>query len=229
MKNLFYRILRLIKRFIIAVTFRDQRRDSINKMNREQLKNKSFTIISSNCNGGVMCHELGVRFNSQFVNLWMYPKHFMQYISNLDYYNSIDEIEFLPHEESGHDYPVGIIDGMKIFFVHYSSDEEALEKWNSRKKRINKDNVFVMMSEQNKCTIEDLEQFDKLPYKNKIVFTKRPYDDINSAFYIRGFEKKKELGTALAFRNVFSSKRYYDQFPYVDWLNGELLMGQDEK
>lgn len=172
-----------------------------------------------------MSHDLGVQFRSQFVNLWMFCDDFVRYVSNLDYYNAVDEMDFLSPEESGQDYPVGVIDGMRIFFVHYHSNAEAQQKWNERKKRINKDNLFFMMSEQNGCTMETLEAFDRLPYEHKVVFTKQPYENIKSAFYIPGFEQEKELITALRFRNVFSAQRYYDIFPYVDWLNGDYTVG----
>lgn len=223
------KILKFVKRIILAVTFRDARREKINKQNRQKLKNKNFTLIASNCNGGVLYHDLGLPFRSQFINLWIYPKDFMKYIRNLDYYNSIDDIQFLPESlRRGHEYPIGLIDDVEVHFVHYKTDEEALKKWNARKKRINKDNIFIMMSEQNRCTKEDLLEFDKLPYENKVVFTQHPYDDVKSAFYISGFENKKELGAALAFKNLFSAKRYYDQFPYVEWFNGDYIVGQDK-
>lgn len=215
-----------LKSLFQTCTFRDLRRDRINKASRDKLKNTDFSLLSSNCNGGVMCHDLGVQFRSQFVNLWMYCKDFVRYLSDLDYYNSIDEITFLSHEENGHDYPVGLIDGMKIFFVHYHSDEEAQQKWNERKKRINKDNLFVMMSEQNGCTMEDLEAFDQLPFEHKVVFTKKPYENIRSAFYVPGYEDQKELITLLALKSIFSAERHYDVFPYVDWLNGEYIVGE---
>lgn len=229
MKNNTIALLKMLKRIITAITFRDKRRNKINRENRLKLKNKDFTLISSNCNGGVLYHDLGLPFRSQFINLWVYPKDFMKFIRNMDYYNSIDDIQFLPENmRRGHEYPIGVVGDVEVHFVHYKSDAEALEKWNIRKKRIDKDNIFIMMSEQNKCTMEDLLEFDKLPFKNKVVFTKLPYENVNSAFYIHGFEQKKELGTALAFQNVFSAKRYYDQFPYVEWFNGDYTVGQDK-
>lgn len=49
------------------------------------------------------------------------------------------------------------------------------------------------MTDRDGCTKEDLIEFDKLSYKNKIVFTHVPYDDIKSAVYIKGFEKDNEV------------------------------------
>lgn len=217
-----YPILHKGKTSISTISLQQPRRQKINEKNRSRLQNKDFCLISSNCNGGVVCHDLGQPFRTQFVNLWMYPKDFIRYLSDLDYYNSIDEITFVPESERGiWDFPIGLIDGMRIYFTHYHSEEEAVQKWNERKHRMDKNNLFIMMSEQNGCTKEDLMAFDQLPFANKVVFTQRPYADIKSAFYIRGFENAKELGTALSFTSPISAKRYIDQFPYVDWFNGD--------
>lgn len=225
MNDQLYEILHTGRIALTKVSNRDRRREVINLKMREQLKNPDFCLISSNCNGGVISHDLGRPFRSQFVNLWMYPKDFIRYLSNLDYYNSIDTITFIPESERGiWDFPIGLLDGMRIYFTHYHSEEEALKKWNERKHRLDKSNLFIMMSEQNGCAKEDLIAFDSLPYENKVVFTQKPYDDIASSFYIRGFEKAKELGTILSFTSPISAVRYIDQFPYVEWFNGKFVL-----
>lgn len=38
-------------------------------------------------------------------------------------------------------------------------------------------------------SLEDLKEFDNLPYEHKIVFTHVPQPEIKSSFYIKGFEK----------------------------------------
>ena len=53
-------------------------------------------------------------------------------------------------------------------FLHYKSKEEAAEKWNRRKERIQWDNLFFKMSEQNLCNPEILKKFDSLPAEKKI-------------------------------------------------------------
>lgn len=214
----------LVKRFFLFITFRDVRRAARNKKNIARLKSKDITIISSNCAGGVISHDLGLRFNSQFVNLAMRPKHFVKYLSNFDYYNSLDvsfPAELQSECWSGGHYPVGVVGDTEIHFIHYSSYEEASKKWSERKARINKDSLFIIMSERDGCTKEDLLAFDALPFKNKVVFTKLPYEDIKSSFYIPGFEKDSYVGVVLSFKNILSSKRIVDIFPYVDWFNGD--------
>ena len=118
-------------------------REKINLENREKLKNSNFSVISSNCNGAFILHDLGQRFNSPTVNLFLYPKDFIKFVKNLKYYLSLD-LKFI--KEEGIEYPIGLLDDIKIYFMHYKSNEEAENKWNSRKERINYDNIFIMMT-----------------------------------------------------------------------------------
>lgn len=53
-------------------------RKRINTKNRERLDNKDFSLLSSNCLGGFILHDLGLRFNSPFINLWLKPGDFIK-------------------------------------------------------------------------------------------------------------------------------------------------------
>lgn len=59
-----------------------------------------------------------------------------------------------------------------FIFVHYKTSEEALEKWETRKRRIDPDNLYIIGCEKDGCTYETIQRFDKLPYKNKAILTK---------------------------------------------------------
>ena len=65
---------------------------------------------------------------------------------------------------------------------------------------------------------EDLQAFDSLPYPNKVVFTHKPYPELKSAFYIKGFENEGEVGDLFTFSG-WNGEKYYDQFDYVSWFN----------
>lgn len=41
---------------------------------KRKVKNQNVTIIASNCIGGMVYHDLGLKFNSPFINLWITPK-----------------------------------------------------------------------------------------------------------------------------------------------------------
>ena len=191
-------------------------RETINNENRRILKNTNFSVISSNCNGAFILHDLGQRFNSPTVNLFLFPKDFIKFVKNLKYYISL-KLEFI--KEDGINYPVGKLEDIKIYFMHYKSEEEADVKWEERKKRINYDNLFIMMTDRDGCTYEDLKEFDSLPYKNKVVFTHIEYPEIKSSFYIKGYENEKQIGHIYEFLNETTGYKHYDEFDYVGWFN----------
>ena len=187
-----------------------------NKINQARLKNKDFSLIASNCNGAFILHDLGMRLNSPFVNLWIKPKDYMKLLQNLRFYLGC-ELDFV--EEADIDYPIGLLDDVRIYFRHFETEEEAREKWTERSKRINFDNLFIMFTEKDGCTYQDLCDFDSLPYKNKVVFTHRPYPEFRSACYIKGWEAQGSVGLCYEFVNRYSWKKHYDAFDYVRWFN----------
>ena len=191
----------------------------INGRNRKKLKNHDFSLIASNCNGGFILHDLGMRFNSPFVNLWMKPNEYIKMLTDLKGYMA-EDLSFV--KEDGVDYPVGLLKDVHIYFQHYDSEEEAKQKWDTRKDRINYDNLFVLFTDQEECTKADLEQFDRLPLDKKVVFTNKPYSVFNSVYYIKGFEHLESVGNCFDFEENYIGKKYYDQFDYVSWFNKEL-------
>ena len=111
----------------------------INK--RLKLKNKNISIISSNCIGGVIYSEIGTRFLSPTINLYIMPSDFVKFVSNLKLYLE-SELEFIDENSN---FPIAKLIDIKIYFMHYNSEEEAREKWNERKKRVNYDNIFIII------------------------------------------------------------------------------------
>ncbi len=182
---------------------------------RKKLKNTSPSIISSNCNGAMILHDLGLKFNTPTVNLLFEASGFIKFVSDLDRYLSEDLVE----AESDKPYPVGQLDDIKVYFMHYKSFEEAKSKWNERKERIDRNNMFFMFTDKDGCTDEDLIAFDALPYEHKVVFTHVPHPEIKSAYYIKGFENEKEVGILSDFKPGFFRRRYIDDFDYVSFLN----------
>ena len=191
-------------------------RERINFKNRQRLKNKEVSLIANNCNGGFMCHDLHMQFRSPFVNLWLKPKDFLKYLKNIEHYMN-SELTFI--KEEGIDYPVGLLDDVKIYFMHYENEEIAREKWNERTKRIDFNNLFVLFNDGAGCTDEDLKEFDELPYKNKIAFVHKEKPEIASTYYIKGFENEESVGILSRYLNNHTGKRYYDDFDYVKWFN----------
>ena len=84
-----------------------------------------------------------------------------------------------------------------------------------KKKRICYDNIFVIMTDQQNCTLEDMSEFDTVPYP-KIMFSNK---HINYPWckYISGFEGEKCVGNTIEYQKY--GKRYYEQFDYVGFVN----------
>ncbi|AUI67158.1 MULTISPECIES: DUF1919 domain-containing protein [Glaesserella] len=200
---------------IIKRKINQLRRSSINQRNKQRLTNHQFSVISSNCNGAFMLHDLGERFNSPFVNLYLTPKDFIRYLKRIEYYQK-QEITF-PKEKQKH-YPVGQLDDITIYFMHYHSEQEAVKKWQDRTARMNLDNLFIIMTDRDGCDYQDLVEFEQLPFNNKVVFTHKPYPELKSAFYIQGFENQTQVGDLFEFSG-WNGMKYYDQFDYVAWFN----------
>lgn len=188
----------------------------INGYNQLRLKNKDFSIFSSNCNGACICHDLGLQFRSPFVNLFLNAGDYIKFLEDPEDYLA-EPLVFtgMPNVN----YPVARLKDITIHFMHYETDEEARLAWERRKQRINWENLFILMSDQDGCTDELMRRFDALPYKNKAVFTHLPRPDIASAVYIPGFETKAEVGNCDAFVSEGSGRKYFDAFNYVKWFN----------
>jgi uncharacterized protein (DUF1919 family) len=193
-------------------------RGIINQRNRKRLKNKDFSLLCNNCNGGTVSHDLGLQFRSPTVNLFFYNDHFFRFCENFDYYiaqplvlceNPIHQPEI--------EYPVCNLGDLELHFLHYESFEQAKQKWDARTARINRDNIFVMWTFFDGTDERWLERFDKIPFENKVAFTEREFPQYKSAFCIHGFEEK-DLGVLTLFDGL-TGKRVIDQFDYVSWFN----------
>lgn len=192
------------------------RNHKINQKNRDRLKKRDISLIASNCNGACILHELGMEFNSPFVNLWVKPGDFIKLCFNFREYMAA-ELTFT--KEKDIKYPVGMLKDIKIYFLHYKTEKDALNKWNQRKNRINYDNLYFLFTDRDGCTLEHLEKFDSLPYKGKVVFVHETMPQIKSAIYIPGFEDNECVGQCMDYVEQWSLDKYYDKFDYVEWIN----------
>lgn len=132
----------------MVLNYRALLRHKINKQNRARLLydlHNPISIISSNCIGGVISHELGLRFESPTVNLFFYPDSYIEYISHLEEYSKKELIEIKGTKDVT--YPIGQLgeEGkVVIHFMHYQSFDEAKNKWIERTLRINFDNLYFI-------------------------------------------------------------------------------------
>ena len=223
MKSSFLKSL-LIKIIEIRLNYLDNK-------NRKRLKNLSPTLICPSCIGGYIYHWLNLEFRSPFINLFMENDDFLIAMENFDNFINGPIVE---DKGSLCDYPVGIgVHGEKIHFLHYPNFATAIDMWNKRKLRIDKSNMAVMLTNLG-CGIEGLrdgaspadvyqeeatviERFNKLPFKNKLIFSDKKFDMPN-VVYIKNYKGFPQWGLFRLNKRSFL-KRYIDQFDYVNYLN----------
>lgn len=172
------------------------------KKRKKRIKNHNFTIISNNCWGGFIYQSYALKYNSPTIGLFIMAEDYIDFIKNFkeNINKDIKEINYLDskwyktlkNNESFGKYPIGKIGDIEIHFLHYKSFEEAIEKWNRRKERINYNNVLFKFSEMNSCEEKDIINFQSLKLKNKICFVTNKYKHlVNDYTYV--VTNKKEL------------------------------------
>ena len=195
-------------------------RRRINRRNRARFRNPDVSVISMNCIGGVLIHDLGIRFNSPTVNLYFRAADFLRFCENMPRYLAVGELTPCndPEIVGGRTYPVAYLDDLVLFLVHYASLEEANRKWQERKKRIHMDNLVVMATDRDGMTEALKDRFEELPYR-KVLFAKQPDPEHPDCVYIPGFEQEDSLGL-ITEPAGWAGRRAVDRFDWVAFLNG---------
>ncbi len=201
--------MKKLKRMIVAVITR-----LYEGILRRRLGNHDFSIICSNCAGGVISHRLGKEFLSPTVNLWLYQRDFLKLAADLKGYMSC-ELEFV---ESEYDYPVARLKDVFIYFNHSGSCQEAAADWNRRKTRINYDNIFLLMYDREDLSLEELRKIEDIPCRGKVVFSdkKRPGLDYVVTLKPSG----RPDGSQCMDIDRLGFYNFEKQFDFVKWLNG---------
>ena len=135
----------------------------------DEFINEKVSIVSNHCWGGFTYHSLKAEFLSPFINMFIPQEDYIRLLEDFDDYMK-EEIKYYKNEYEPNlqsEYPVALLGDVELHFNHYKSFEEAKEKWDQRKQRINRNNLFVEMQTENE---ELAKRFNKLPYNKKIVF-----------------------------------------------------------
>ncbi|MGN0495221.1 MAG: DUF1919 domain-containing protein [Lachnospiraceae bacterium] len=179
------------------------------------LNDKNITIISSDYTGGMLYHDFNMQFLSPTINMYMDAQDYLKFINNIKYYLDKPFIE-CPEDEKQEGYPVALLGDIKLHLVHYHSVEEAQEKWNERKTRINFQRLYFIMNDRNFCSPNMVAQFDEFLSKKNysgVCFTHIPYKNLQHTYYIKGSENKDFVDIMTAYTGPF--KRRLDQFDWV--------------
>lgn len=202
-KNILYKISSRIKREIQA--FKNNR---LIKIQRAKLSCKDVTIISQNCIGGVFYHDMGIKFLSPTINLFFSCDDFVKFVLNLEYYLGLDlEITM------GNEYPIGHLNDITAYFMHYNTCTEAKEAWERRKERINWNKIIVLSTDMEDFTDDVYEQWKRITYP-KVLFTAVNRKGEGVVFYPE-YEKYKKVP------DLIPKREFYKNGILIDYINKE--------
>lgn len=189
-------------------------------LRRRRLTNTTPTIISSDCFGGVVSHDLGLQFRSPTVNLCFTHEDFIVFVRDLPGFLNA-ELTNAPDPAVA--YPVGALEyggrTVHVRFMHYQSFEQAKEKWNRRRQRVDYSNLYIIQTVP-AATVEKLRAFDALPYPNKLLITDRNLINSPCVRTHPVFRKPDyRHGEILEYKSDLSIRRHVDRIDYVSFLN----------
>ena len=178
------------------------------------LKCKDFSIVSNNCTGGYVYQYFGIVYNTPTEGLYFTTEDYIKLIKRPKHYFEHEVILIDPHQsvlaKAGKNiyYPVGVIDDIEVYFMHYHKPEEALNKWYRRASRINYNKLFFLLTETELMEDEHLKQFSEIiesyASNNGGCLTLTDYDYKHS-LYVPNVPKDKKNGNAAWKPNIIIS------------------------
>lgn len=155
--------------------------------------------------------------------------NFLCLVENLEHYMAIDAVpitdNFIDPIDPFIHYPKISVDGLEICCLHYKTAEDAVTKWNERRKRINFDNIYVIGNSWN--FHEDYDKVKRLldaKYPT-VVFTYKEYDDprcIKLSGDIWTLDERSIIRPNITDFCPGTNHRYFEeQFDFVKWLNSQ--------
>ena len=208
--------------------FRLNIRKILIRITRQKRKRKlicdNFTIISNNCWGGMVYESFGIVKQSPTVGLFFMADEYIKFLKKFPdiLYKEIRFIkpelsryaEFLKTDPRFGSYPIGLLEDVEICFLHYHSEDEVLQKWRRRCERIDFNHIIFKMNDQNLCTKDNLIEFSKLPFANKIAFSVNNYN-VPNLCVIKG---RKEQNSICASQEPIIFRKYYDVIQAINKL-----------
>lgn len=197
-----------------------KKRENWLKQLQKKNANHDFSLITNDCIGGVISHDLGEQFRSPTVNLWIPNAHFLAFVKDLEYYLSC-EIKETPDDTKP--YPVGTIipkDNqhipITINFMHYASFEEGYQKWKERSARVNYDRLyFIWHFYDDDCT-ERIKAFDGWSARTLAILHK-PVEGLCCSEVVSCYNENPYNGKILSVIEK-TGKRYLDDVDYISFL-----------
>lgn len=176
------------------------------------------SIICNNCLGGVILHDLGLQFKTPTINLYFRTKEeFIFFVQNITEMQNLKMNEIICKEYNA---PAGEMEykghSVVIIFQHYKDFQSGYEKWKMRMKRLDVNNLVVLL-ETPDASPELLESFSKIDNKKALV--SKPIEGAPDYYVPLDIYDVWHPGKVLEYKSIFSLERWIDDWDYISFLN----------
>lgn len=189
---------------------------------KHHLRDKQFIMVSNNCWGLELYHSTAKAYNTPFIGMLLYPDCYIAFLEDFEACLNSD-ISFTAvskYEPHAFSYPVARLgDHIELHFFHETSEEEALEKWKRRVKRLKKamsegTPLFFKLCDRDGCNTEHIRRFHATPFQNKISIGVNAFNHPN---HFHQPELKDEDGHSVVDGYKLFAKRYH-YFDITNWI-----------
>ena len=188
-----------------------------------------ISIVSNNCVGGCLTHDLKMQYQSPTVGLQILPEEFPKFCKNIKHYIQQDITEYKVEDISDKHkqylinmfgtiapMPYGLCDDVIICFQHYPTFEIGKSAWDRRRKRFDFNNIAYMFYVRDSKYTDSLNEFIQLGLDKAVVFTENFDVDIP----IEHYKIIPPDGGNFLDINKNTGSRWYEQwFNQADWMN----------
>lgn len=178
------------------------------KKAKDEFEIKDISIISQQCIGGIIYHDMGMKFLSPTINLYLEAKDFIEMVENLEEYM---KLPINVKKENG--LVIGELGKLRVIFLHYNEIEEAKEKWEERKKRILWDKIFVICTDRDGFDEECFERFKKLKYPKALITRNLKWKDEEFCVYLEKYCEEEFIP------NTIPTREFYEKNKIIELLN----------
>ncbi len=184
---------------------------------RKRNSQKKLTILCGNCMGGYMYHQLNLPFQSPTINITMAQPDLFCFVKNIDVYRGASF-----EKEQG---LMARLGDVRVHFTHYDSFEAGVDAWKKRFGRVVTDNIFIMATDRDGITHEQIYEYGDVPCKKLVIFTAKKYD-LPYCFHVNEFDGCECVGNLLA-KTMWGKWKFETFFDWVGWLNSTDVVAEN--
>lgn len=176
-------------------------------------------MVSNSCLSGRIYKTLNRQYNTPFIGLFIPPPCFAKLVTDFEHYMAKDLVftkeSTYPHHPNSRrtntPCPIGLLGDVELQFIHYSSEEEAAQKWYKRKARMDHTKLYYILAINGACDTAIISQYTELEPHNKVCFHHQKELEMCSCIYIPS--NHEHIG------NLYSQyHRFVGRFDFTDWI-----------